>query len=88
MNSPIISYVPFDELIAYLRKDGLGSQADHLHYLIYKVAWPTGSELIGELGQEMKKLEQQHGTMLSPCTAAKLEAAFDMVRRVWPEFPR
>ena len=88
MSGPSTSYVPFDELIVSLRADGLGSQADLLHYLIYKVAWTTGSELIGELGQEMKKLEQEHRAMFSTGTAAKLDIAFDVVRRVWPDFPR
>jgi hypothetical protein len=88
MSVPVISYVPFDELISSLREDGLGAEADHLHFLIHKVAWTTGSELVGELGQEMKKLEREHGAMLSATTRAKIEAAFDMVKRVWPGFPR
>ena len=88
MSAPVISYVPFDELIASLRADGLGSEADRLHCLIHKVAWTTGSELVGELGQEMNKLEQQHGSRLSAGTSAKMKAAFDVVRRVWPDFPR
>ena len=88
MSPPVISYVPFDDLIVSLRVDGLNTEADRLHYIIHKVAWTTGSELIGELGQEMKKLEQEHGSDLSTSTGAKVEAAFEMVRRVWPDFPR
>jgi hypothetical protein len=88
MSVPVISYVPFEELISSLQADSLGDEADHLYYLIHKVAWTTGSELIGELGQEIKKLVREHGPMLSATTHAKIEAAFDMVKRVWPGFPR
>jgi hypothetical protein len=87
MSAPVISYVPFNELINSLRADGLGTEAERLHDLIHKVAWTTGSELIGELGQELRKLKREHRHELSPNTATKLEAAFEMVRRVWPGFP-
>jgi hypothetical protein len=80
--------VPFDELIASLRADGPSTEADRLHRLIHKVVWTTGSELLGELGQGMKKLEREQGRELSASSARKMEAAFDMVRRVWPDFPR
>jgi hypothetical protein len=88
MSGPVISYVPFDELIASLRDDGLGSDADRLHFMIHKVAWTTGSELIGELGQDIKDLARQHGGSFSDNSRLKMEAAFEMVRRVWPDFPR
>ena len=88
MSGPVISYVPFEELISSLRADGLSSDADRLHYLIHKVAWTTGSELIGELGKEMKRVAQERRGILSASTRARMEAAFDMVTRVWPDFPR
>ena len=49
------SYEPFDKLIAGLGKDGLLEEAGLLHQMIYQVAWTTGSELIGELGQTINK---------------------------------
>jgi hypothetical protein len=88
MSGPVISYVPFDELIASLRSDGLNSDADRLHFMIHKVAWTTGSELIGELGQVMKDVARTHGDSFSDGTRARMETAFEMVSRVWPDFPR
>jgi hypothetical protein len=88
MSAPVISYVPFDELIASLRADGLDGEADRLHDLLHKTAWTTGSELVGELGREMKRLEREQGTRFSAATDAKFQAAFKMVRRVWPRFPK
>ncbi len=88
MSGPVISYVPFDELIASLRADGLSADGDRLHFMIHKVAWTTGSELIGELGQAMKDVAGEHGDCFSDGTRAKMEAAFEMVMRVWPDFPR
>jgi hypothetical protein len=88
MSGPVISYVPFDDFITSLRADGLSSDGDRLHFMIHKVAWTTGSELIGELGKAMKDMAREHGDSFSDGTRAKLEAAFEMVRRVWPDFPR
>jgi hypothetical protein len=88
MSSPDISYVPFDEFIASLRADGLGPDADRLHVMIHNVAWTTGSELIGELGQTMKEIVREHGDSFSDSTRARMGAAFEMVERAWPDFRR
>jgi hypothetical protein len=88
MSSPDISYVPFDEFIASLRADGLGPDADRLHVMIHNVAWTTGSELIGELGQTMKEIVREHGDSFSDSTRARMDAAFEMVERAWPDFRR
>jgi hypothetical protein len=88
MNALRTSYDVFDELITSLRADGLSEEADRLHDLIYKVAWTTGSELLGELGLVMKKLEQERGGGFSTPTRAKMDRALDMVARVWPRFLR
>lgn len=88
MSGPVISYAPFDEFIASLRADGLNDDADRLHSMIYKVAWTTGSELLGELGLAMKDMARKLGDSLSQSTRARLEAAFEMITTVWPDFPR
>ncbi len=88
MSGPVISYVPFDELIVSLRADGLSADADRLHFMIHKVAWTTGSELVGELGQAMKDLAREHDASLSDGTRVSMAAAFEMVLRVWPDFPK
>ena len=88
MKTPTISYAPFDELIVTLRADGLEKEAECLHVLIYGVAWTTGSELLGELGQKMKEIEANESTILSARSQKKMNDAFEMVQRVWPDFPR
>lgn len=88
MSAPIISYEPFERFIVSLRADGLAKDAERLHYLIHKVAWTTGSELVGELGQEISKLHREHGDKFSPSTQDQMEEALQMVARVWPDFPR
>ena len=82
-----LSYEPFEKLIASLRNDGLQKEADLLHYLLYKVAWTTGSELIGELGQSIKKMEKQGQPKFSHDTKENIREAMGMVKRVWPDFP-
>ncbi len=88
MSGPVISYAPFEELIASLRADGLAGHADRLHRLLHGVAWTTGSELIGELGQALKDLARDHGNSFSDSTRVRMKAAFEMATRVWPDFPR
>ena len=88
MSAPVISYEPFERFIGSLRADGLAKDADRLHYLIHKVAWTTGSELVGELGQEISKLRREHGDKFSSSTRDQMEEALQVVARVWPDFPR
>jgi uncharacterized protein YndB with AHSA1/START domain len=82
------SNAPFDALIASLRADGLDSEAERLHSLLHKVAWTTSSELIGEIGRAMKETAREHGAGFSDGTRSKMDAAFKVVRRVWPDFPK
>ena len=88
MSAPVMSCDPFERLIVSLRADGLAGDADRLHDLIHKVAWTTGSELMGELGQEIRKLRREHGDRFSANTRNLMDAALQMVERVWPDFPR
>jgi len=88
MATEAISYECFDELIATLRGDGLSDEAAKLHLLLHEVAWTTGSELIGELGQELKEIERSGPSGLSRASEDKIEECFSMVFRVWPDFPR
>lgn len=88
MASDAISYDCFEELIARLRCDGLSTEAERLHVLLHEVAWTTGSELLGELGQQLKEIEQVGSPKLSGDTGEKIAECFRMVFRVWPDFPR
>ena len=88
MSAPVISYEPFERFIVSLRDDGLVKDAERLHFLIHTVAWTTGSELLGELGQEITKLHREHGDKFSSSTRDQMEEALQMVARVWPDFPR
>ena len=83
-----VSYDCFEELIASLRADGLRDEARKLHVLCHEVAWTTGSELLGELGQEMKRIENDSSVKKSEDARKKIDECFQMVRRVWPDFPR
>ena len=88
MTASVISYEPFERLMVSLRADGFTKDAERLHFLIHKVAWTTGSELLGELGQEITKLRREHADKLSTSTRDQMEEALQMVARVWPDFPR
>jgi hypothetical protein len=83
-----ISYEPFDRLIVSLRNDGLLKESDLLHHMIHKVAWTTGSELIGELGQSIKKIRKENPNSLSDDSKKNIQESVEMVKRVWPDFPK
>ena len=88
MSAPVTSFEPFERFIVSLRDDGFAKDAERLYFLIHKVAWTTGSELLGELGQEISKLHREHGDKFSSSTRDQMEEALQMVARVWPDFPR
>lgn len=82
-----ISYEPFEVLIRSLRGDGLQHHADSVDHLLHEVAWTTGSELIGELGQKIKKIKTEDSSRLSAETKENMKEGMDMVKAVWPDFP-
>ena len=81
-----ISYEPFEKLIVSLRNDGLLKESDKLHYMIHKVAWTTGSELIGELGEAIKAIRKDNLHGLSDDSKKNIRESMDMVKRVWQDF--
>ena len=82
-----ISYEPFDRLIVSLRNDGPLKEANLLHHMIHSVAWTTSSELIGELGQTIKKISKESPLSISETSKKNMLEAMKMVKRVWPDFP-
>lgn len=86
MNSQVITHDPFERLIVSLRADGLAGDADRLHSLIHEVAWTTGSELVGELGKEIRKIHREQANKFSSCTRGRMDEAMRWVTRVWPDF--
>ena len=82
-SSTPISYECFEECIAQLRAAGHASTADKLHIVLHRVAWTTGSELLGELGAELLRF-QQSTPSASPAVQESVSRSLAMVRRVWP----
>jgi len=82
-----ISYEPFEKLMVSLRNDGLLTESDKLHYMIHKVAWTTGSELIGELGEVIKIIKKENPHSLSDDSKKNIRESMEIVKRVWPIFP-
>jgi hypothetical protein len=79
-----ISYDCFDELIARLRAAGHAGMADNLDSMLHRVAWTTGSELLGELGAEILRFQRSIPSV-DPEVQRSLNRCMDMVRRVWPD---
>jgi hypothetical protein len=79
-----INYECFDDLIAQLRAAGHVSTADKLHFMLHRVAWTTGSELLGELGAELLRF-QQTAQPVSAELDQSLRQSMEIVRKVWPK---
>ena len=84
MNSSSNGYDCFEQLITGLRAEGHSDFAAKLDYLLHKVAWTTGSELLGELGLEILGF-QQHLPTISEELRQLLASCMDIVRRAWPD---
>ena len=51
--APQIDYECFEEMVRQLQTAGLTTAAQKLDNILHRVAWTSGSELIGELGLEI-----------------------------------
>jgi hypothetical protein len=75
---------PFEDVIACLRRDGLADHAGGFDRILHQTAWTTGSEMLGELGLELKRqwpAAKAHG---SKETKRAFKAAARVVRKSWP----
>ncbi len=76
-------YHCFEQLIVDLQAEGHGDVAAKLDYLLHKVAWTTGSELLGELGLQILGFQRDHPNVTAELRQS-LGSCMDTVRRVWP----
>ena len=76
-------YQCFEQLIVNLGAEGHGDVAAKLDYLLHKVAWTTGSELLGEMGLEILRFQRDHVTVTAELRQS-LGSCMDTVRRIWP----
>lgn len=77
---------PFKSIVDCLKKDGLTDQADRFDELLHHVAWTTGTEMIGELGLEMKRTWPVVKRRGSGETKEVFRSAARIVRKSWPLF--
>ncbi len=76
-------YDCFRQLIQGLRDEGFEKAAGRLDFLLHRVAWTTGSELLGELGLAIRDFERTKPAMTSSLRAT-LKECKDAVRGAWP----
>ena len=80
----------FDDLIEKLeaesvRKPILNKSAAALHQLLHGTAWTTSSELLGEVGLELLRIQRDYEKSLAPDTRESLQRCLAAVRKVWPD---
>jgi hypothetical protein len=74
---------PFDELIRELRARKLLAAADSLAS-IKASAWTTSSEMLGELGMAVLKIQSENAQGSNDLQRI-LTRCIDEVRKVWPQ---
>jgi hypothetical protein len=83
-SGPQIDYECFEELVRQLQTAGHTTTAQKLDYTLHRVAWTTGSELIGELGLEILAFQKT-----TPEIGVELQGTISRcmvtVRRIWPD---
>jgi hypothetical protein len=77
---------PFQLLVNCLKKDGLLDQANRFDELLNHTAWTTGTEMLGELGMEMKRMWSVVKARGSRETKENFKSAARLVRMSWPRF--
>ena len=78
-------YAFIDLLGQRLSGEGLAEHAAKLHSLIHEVAWTSGSELLGELGLELKRIQELHEPHLPSDLMEAISRALEFVREFWPD---
>jgi hypothetical protein len=73
----------FDTLVACLHAQGLHAAAESVQCLL-TAAWTTSSELLGELGLELLRIQKAHRSVFSPETDRTFRVCMKAVRKVWP----
>jgi hypothetical protein len=77
---------PFESIVNCLKKEGLPDQANSFDELLHHVAWTTGTEMIGELGLEIKRMWPMVKARGSNETKESFRSAARLVRKSWPLF--
>ncbi len=68
-------YDCFRQLIQGLRDEGFEKAAGRLDYLLNRVAWTTGSELLGELGLAIRDFERTRSAhyIITSCDTQRMQ---------------
>ena len=74
-----------DLLAQRLSDEGLADHAAKLHGLIHDVAWTSGSELLGELGAELERVQELQEPHLPTDLVEAVTRSLTFVRQYWPD---
>jgi hypothetical protein len=67
-----------------LREAGLGAEAEELEGLGFKTAWTSASEMLGEIGHCILRIEARGDPPLPEGVREALGECMKAVRAVWP----
>ncbi len=70
--------------IGGLRAAGFGEDARSLQEIAFETAWTSSSEMVGEIGLAILRIQQRVGGRVPKEVAKSLEFCLRHVRQVWP----
>ncbi len=73
------------QAIDRLRAAGFEEDARNLRDVAFETAWTSSSEMIGEIGLAILRVQQRARGKLPKAVARGLDRCMDHVREVWPD---
>ncbi len=74
-----------DAVIDRLREYGYAGKAEELRGTVHETAWTSGSEMLGEIGLCLLRIQQSLGREPPAGVSEGLARCLKVVRKTWPE---
>lgn len=74
-----------DAVIDRLRECGYAAKADELRRIVHETAWSSSSEMLGEIGLCILRIQQSLGREPPAAVNEGLARCLKVVRKIWPD---
>ena len=74
-----------DAVIDKLRECGNAARAEELRGIVHETAWSSGSEMLGEIGLCILRIQQSLGREPPAEVSEGLARCLKVVRKTWPD---
>ena len=74
-----------DAVITRLRECGYVAKAEELRGIVHETAWTSSSEMLGEIGLCLLRIQQSLGRVPPAAVNESLARCLKAVRKTWPD---